>query len=753
MIELINKCLKYKRIAICALIVWLVLMVGVGFWFVNNDFRIFPKQSISVAMMTSLSGPQKASGLSMVKAVQLYFDKVNRAGGIDGKQLKLVQFDDAGNAETAKLRAADAVASPVVAGIGHLLSATSVAAGPIYRDGHLPIITASATSDKLTVDNPYFFRNIFDVSNQSETLALYVKNVLGQKTTSIIHSSEEFGLSFTPAFSEAFERIGGVVRHVWIYQDDAASIDRIVSELSADRDPGVLLLAISPNTKAKNMVLALKRKKLNLQMIGASSLGADQFKGLFKDEPEEKKQPGYFTEGIFAVSGLMFDSAHEHAKVFAEDYRRAYGSEPDQRAAKYYETAMVLVEAVKQASEKQSERDVSSLRQRIRSALASFDSPTRSVKGLNGPVYFDHHNTSADVVRMGRFTHDEFISAPEQLVRVENPESIEMNEEIAAGNALQMGERFFRRQHVIYAGIDFNQITAMDFIRHTFTADFFLWFRYTAGTDGLTAVEFPNAISTNFRPDSPQLERTINGLHYRLYRVKGEFRNEFDFHDYPFDRQSLVLRFQHPHFPIQKAVYVIDSLRLNSPASKVAQNSAFSNLHLWRPVSTRYFQQNMVLSSTNGDPSAFETASETRFSVFNAVSVLQRRTEIFLVKSLLPLLLLLAIVFVTLYFPLSLLKERMTIAISSMLAGAVLLGTINARLGDTGYTIAIEYIFYVFFFLCLFCTTLALILERLQVSNKDVIPRVTGVSRLVYAVTVLLTLALYALHYGGLFFL
>ena len=49
------------------------------------------------------------------------------------------------------------------------------------------------------------------------------------------------------------------------------------------------------------------------------------------------------TEGIYAVAPLIFDSAGERAKLFVEDYQRAYGDTPDLRAAKYYEAAQVVV--------------------------------------------------------------------------------------------------------------------------------------------------------------------------------------------------------------------------------------------------------------------------------------------------------------------------------------------------------------------------------------------------------------------------
>jgi hypothetical protein len=98
---------------------------------------------------------------------------------------------------------------------------------------------------------------------------------------------------------------------------------------------------------------------------------------------------------------------------------------------------------------------------------------------------------------------------------------------------------------------------------------------------------------------------------------------------------------------------------------------------------------------------------------------IKRRTLVYLFKNLLPLLLLVLVVYITLYFPPSLTKERLTIAISAMLASAVLLTAINSQLTDVGYPTAIEYGFYAFFALCLYCMLAALIAERLH-SRKNV---------------------------------
>ena len=76
------------------------------------------------------------------------------------------------------------------------------------------------------------------------------------------------------------------------------------------------------------------------------------------------------------------------------------------------------------------------------------------------------------------------------------------------------------------------------------------------------------------------------------------------------------------------------------------------------------------------------------------------------------------ILLASLYFPQALVKEKITVAITAALSGAVLLAAINSQLGNVGYVIAIEYGFYIYFCsLCLLCIVAVLIAERLRVAG------------------------------------
>ncbi len=695
---------------------------------------------IHLAIVMPMSGPEAQVGQMMVNAAHLQLDAVNQAGGINGHRVVLDVFDDEGKPAVARQRAQEIVAGPAVAVIGHYTSATSIAAGAIYKAAHLPALTGSSNADSLTVGNPYFFRLTFDASAQGAAFATYVKNVFGKSRASVLYTDEEFGRSLNAAFQDEFQEARGTVPFQWRWdpqatpEQHAALMDQVARSIGYD-DAGVVILAMSPYTEAKEAVTLLRRRGVNPILIGASALET-RFPEFFKDEPEEKAEPGFFTKNLYAAATILFDSADDRGTAFEDSYLQHYANPPSARAAKYNETALMLTEAVRRAGLQFTAAGRDSDRQKIRDWLATQTDPGTAIKGPTGLLYFGANQTMPEAVRIGRSVKQRFVSAPVQLDSVPNPALIELDKQIEAGGVVRVGHAFYSLQRVVYTGIDVNRVTRIDATKGTFTADFYLWFRYT-GDDKVLNVNLNTATDKSpYDPRTPLEATEANGLKYRLYRVEGEFKSTFDFHDYPFDAQSLVLRLSNQSMPRQQVVYAIDGLGLRLPRADRGI-SELRSLANWTFTGISYLPDTLRSTSTRGNPGALQGKYETEYSGLDVAIGVQRKTLVFLIKSLLPLILLVMVVYVTLHFPVSLTKERLTIAISAMLASAVLLSGINTQLTDVGYTTAIEYGFYAFFSLCLFCVITALAVERLHAAKlHQVAVRSDIAARVVYILSV-----------------
>ncbi len=72
------------------------------------------------------------------------------------------------------------------------------------------------------------------------------------------------------------------------------------------------------------------------------------------------------------------------------------------------------------------------------------------------------------------------------------------------------------------------------------------------GADDLpTDVEF-TGFSGAFDPARPLQSGREDRLNYRLYRVSGTFKANFDLHDYPFDRQLLLIHLMNRSRPLDE---------------------------------------------------------------------------------------------------------------------------------------------------------------------------------------------------------
>src|SRR6185437_4110619 len=61
-----------------------------------------PAQPIRIGAFLSVTGPAAFLGDPEQKTLEMYVERINAAGGIDGRKLELVVYDDAGDAEKAR---------------------------------------------------------------------------------------------------------------------------------------------------------------------------------------------------------------------------------------------------------------------------------------------------------------------------------------------------------------------------------------------------------------------------------------------------------------------------------------------------------------------------------------------------------------------------------------------------------------------------------------------------------------------------
>jgi len=152
-------------------------------------------EEVIIGVAGAHSGDLASYGLPTVNAAQLVVDQVNAAGGIDGRQVRLVVEDDQCAPDVATNTAAKLVGDKVVAVIGHICSGATNAALEIYTGEQIVTISPSATNPALTKGGtfPTFFRTISPDDAQGELQAQFVAETLGLTSVAILHDGGDYG--------------------------------------------------------------------------------------------------------------------------------------------------------------------------------------------------------------------------------------------------------------------------------------------------------------------------------------------------------------------------------------------------------------------------------------------------------------------------------------------------------------------------------------------------------------------------------
>lgn len=752
----------YRRLRYLA-IALVVLVVAIASIIVTQVRKPSADRSpLHIAVAAPLSGKEgSAPGEELVRCVQMYIDDVNTQGGIAGHPLQILVYDDRQDKEVAQEQAAEIVKTPAVLVLGHRSSSVSAAAGSIYRQHNLAAISGTSNTDSVTIENPYYFRATYTRSMMFKVLSLYSQQILNTDQVSIIRY-DKYGTKLGKDFADAFRANGSTIRNEWDINVEAPlpSIQEIVDELAADPDPGLVYFSLRAEEIGEALLVEIRCRGLNLPILLGQALSREEFARRFAQYPEEQQAPGFFTNGVYATSPLLFDSGSADAQQFGARYKSMYGNLPSYIGTKFYEATILGVEAIRRAALAPS-ASLTEQRESVRAELAKITNRQVAPRGLTGLLFFDEtRSNSIQPVRIAQFKQNTLISAPEQFGTVDNPNRENLQGEIAAGNILPVGDDFFWQQHVVYTGIDITRLSQLDQKRSRFAADFYLWFRYAEDAD-LENITFPGAkaLLTGqplFDPERPiEAGMTNDGLKYRLYRVRGQFRAGFDLRDYPFDRQQLSITLQNNQAPSNRLMYVIDTFGLRlSAADAVSQDINFEIPRLWNFQGLQYVRETFRTTSTEGNPQLFETDNRVDYSGLRATVTLQRRPLIFLVKNLLPLILLTLVPLTTLFFPKRLSKERPPVAVSALISGTVLLVGVYRQLPEIGYTVAIEYVFYIFFGLSLFAILVGILSNRMVVEGRT--RRATHLDRAaqsVYVLAILVTVvsywAIYLRRIGG----
>ena len=298
----------------------------------------FAADTVKIGMLAPLTGFAAADGFSAYESVKLAVEKVNAEGGVLGKKVELVCYDDAADPKQSVPLAHKLIGQDrVVAFVAGSYSLPTRAVSAILNDSEIPLVSAYALHPDITKGD-FTFRNGFLGTVEGKGAAYTAVTMLKAKKIALIVSDNDFGTTLTQGFEEFMKDHpeAKIVSHQK-YPMSEKDFKPYLSKMKA-ADPDAVFFSgyyfqVGPAMKQA------KEMGIKVQFIGEE--GADS--------PKTIEIAGDAAEGFIMVTNLNRDDKRPFVQEFLKAYRERHKIEPDMVGASAYDGFMLLVNAIKQA--------------------------------------------------------------------------------------------------------------------------------------------------------------------------------------------------------------------------------------------------------------------------------------------------------------------------------------------------------------------------------------------------------------------
>lgn len=293
---------------------------------------------IVVGEYASLTGATATFGQSTDAGVKLAFKERNAAGGVHGRQLKLIAYDDQGKQQEAQTTVTRLIEQDhAVAVLGEVASSLSLAGGAICQKDGVPMISPSSTNAKVTQIGDMVSRVCFIDNFQGYVCASFAKDSLHLTKAAVLYNrSQAYSTGLRADFKKAARKVDCAIVAEQAYADGDIDYSAQLQALKAANPDYVFLPGYY--TEVVNIARQARQMGLTCPLIGGDGWVSDKL-----------KDAGHALDGCYFSDHYAKEEDRPAVKTFLEKYRAEYHGEPDSMAALGYDSAMMLFDAMDRA--------------------------------------------------------------------------------------------------------------------------------------------------------------------------------------------------------------------------------------------------------------------------------------------------------------------------------------------------------------------------------------------------------------------
>lgn len=312
----------------------------------------------------SLTGAEATFGLSTRDGIILALEEWNKKGGVLGKQIELIAYDNQGKPEEARLSVEKLInIDNVVAILGEVASTRSLAGAPVAQQNKVPMISPSSTNPMVTQKGDFIFRVCFIDPFQGEVIAKFAYNSLKLRKAAILRDSKsDYSMGLSQFFANTFTALGGEIVGDEKYASGDVDFKAQLTNLKS-KQPDFIYV---PGYYTEVGLVARQARE---QGIKVPLMGGDGW-----DSSKLTEIGGESVEGNYFSNHYTVEDPRPEVQNFIKNYKARFGTTPDSLAALAYDSAQVLFDSLKRANTIDGEK--------LRDAIAA----TKDFPGVTGII-------------------------------------------------------------------------------------------------------------------------------------------------------------------------------------------------------------------------------------------------------------------------------------------------------------------------------------------------------------------------------
>jgi len=355
-------------------------------------------ETIKIGLTAPLTGPAAADGQSVKQSCEMLVEEVNASGGINGKKIDLLVYDDQFDAKQAVTVAHKMIeGDKVVAGVSGSYSFTSRAAAQVFQEYKVPFSVGYAVHPAVTAGGPYVFRVTVLGHVQGKAGGYGAVKLMGAKTVSMLIQDNDFGQSLAKGFRQYAEKLGAKIVSADKFKMGEKEFSPVLTKIKG-LNPDLIYNTAYP---LDGSLILKQAADLGINVKQMGSEGLDSTIGFLE-------VAGKAADGIVITTNLDRDSKIPITRNYLDNYEKKYGIAPDMTGASTYDALLMIIDAIKKVG-----TDAEKIIQTFRT-MKGWQGVTGEIREFTpeGEVI---KNVELQVVRDGRFHYYGVVSDREVL--------------------------------------------------------------------------------------------------------------------------------------------------------------------------------------------------------------------------------------------------------------------------------------------------------------------------------------------------